>query len=60
MVMDKDLPKHYRIVDPRNGEVVATGVRDGSQTLDIGAAARMEIIPDPGGAPRLYIFWNET
>lgn len=59
ILMDRDLPTHYRIVDPRSGEVVATSRRDGNQTRDVGATQRMEIIPDPGGAPRLYIFWNE-
>jgi uncharacterized protein DUF4038 len=38
-------PLPYRIVDPRDGTVVATGKRDTPR----------DPIPDPGGAPRVYI-----
>jgi hypothetical protein len=45
MIFDETIPLGYRIVDPRDGSVVATGKRDTPQDL----------IPDPGGAPRVYI-----
>lgn len=60
ILMDRrNVPRHYRIVDPRTGEVISRGERDGSQTLDVGAATRMEVIPAEAGAPRLYIFSTE-
>lgn len=40
------VPRPYRVVDPRTGEVVARGeLGDGSDT-----------VPDPGGAPRVFVF----
>ena len=45
MVFDDSVPLDYRIVDPRDGSVVAVGVRESSR----------DPIPDPGGAPRVYI-----
>jgi hypothetical protein len=40
-----DVPLDYRIVDPRSGRVVAAGTR----------RAVGDVIPDAGGAPRVYI-----
>ena len=45
IMFDDTVPLRYRVVDPRNGQVVREGKR---------ASAR-EWIPDEGGAPRLYI-----
>jgi hypothetical protein len=42
---DDTIPLGYRIVDPRNGSVVATGKRDSPR----------DPLPDPGGEPRVYI-----
>ncbi|MCG7209625.1 DUF4038 domain-containing protein [Streptomyces arenae] len=42
------VPRAYRIVDPRTGETVAKGTR-GDDDL---------IIPDEGGAPRVYICYD--
>ena len=39
-----DVPPYYRIVEPRNGEVVASGKRAPGQSLR-----------DPGGALRVYL-----
>jgi hypothetical protein len=44
-VFDETVPLHYRIVDPRDGSLVATGKRDSPR----------DPLPDPGGAPRVYI-----
>jgi hypothetical protein len=44
-VFDDDVPLPYRIVDPRDGSVVATGKRDSPR----------DPLPDPGGEPRVYI-----
>ena len=61
ILMDRqNVPTHYRIVDPRTGDVLESGVRDGGQTLDVGAPQRMEMIAAAEGAPLLYIFWNEA
>ena len=45
MIFDDTIPLGYRIVDPRDGSVVATGKRDSPR----------DVIPDAGGAPRVYI-----
>ncbi|GAA1546044.1 DUF4038 domain-containing protein [Kribbella lupini] len=45
MVFDDSVPLSYRIVDPRDGSVVATGRRD----------TPGDPLPDAGGAPRVYI-----
>jgi hypothetical protein len=45
MVFDDSIPLPYRIVDPRDGSVVATGKRDSPR----------DPLPDPGGEPRVYI-----
>lgn len=47
MVGDK-APLQYRVVDPRNGEVVREGAR----------ASHTEPIPDEGGSPRVYICYK--
>lgn len=60
ILMDSDLPQHYRIVDPRTGTVISRGVRGDGQTFDVGATTRVEIIPAAVGAPLLYIFLNES
>jgi hypothetical protein len=44
-VFDDTVPLGYTIVDPRDGSVVARGRRE----------APGDVIPDPGGAPRVYI-----
>jgi hypothetical protein len=44
-VRDDRVPRDYRVIDPRTGEVVATGIRP---AID-------DLIPDEGGAPRVYI-----
>ena len=44
-VFDDTVPLAYTIVDPRNGSVVTTGRR----------ASPTDMIPDPGGAPRVYL-----
>jgi hypothetical protein len=44
-VRDDTVSLDYRVVDPRTGEVVAAGTR----------ATHSDPIPDPGGAPRIYI-----
>ncbi|WP_327699168.1 apiosidase-like domain-containing protein [Streptomyces sp. NBC_00459] len=41
----RQVPRSYRVVDPRTGEITGKGVR----TADV------EYIPDDGGAPRIYI-----
>ncbi|MEU6606570.1 DUF4038 domain-containing protein [Streptomyces shenzhenensis] len=43
------IPRPYRIVDPRSGEVIARGVRAGVN----------DSVADPGGAPRLFIFCDD-
>jgi hypothetical protein len=45
MVFDETVPPTYTIVDPRDGSIVASGKRD----------AWNAPIPDPGGAPRVYL-----
>ncbi|WP_369051905.1 apiosidase-like domain-containing protein [Kineococcus terrestris] len=40
-----DVPRAYRVLDPRTGEVVAEGVREHDDSP----------VPDPGGAPRVYV-----
>ncbi|TDD21004.1 DUF4038 domain-containing protein [Kribbella turkmenica] len=45
MVFDDTVPLAYTIVDPRDGAVVTTGKRDSTH----------DPLPDPGGAPRVYI-----
>lgn len=42
---DERVPRHYRVVDPRTGAVLREGVR----------ASAGELIPDEGGAPRVYL-----
>jgi hypothetical protein len=39
------IPRRYRVLDPRTGEVVASGERESPDAP----------VPDPGGAPRVYI-----
>jgi hypothetical protein len=43
MTYGEEVPGRYRVVDPRTGEVLREGVRDGPR------------IPDEGGGPRVYI-----
>lgn len=48
-VMDgAEIPRRYRVVDPRTGEVLRQGTR----------ASANEWIPDDGGGPRVYISCN--
>jgi hypothetical protein len=46
---DEQVPRRYRIVDPRTGTVVREGVR----------APGEAVVHDEGGAPRVYIFCDE-
>lgn len=46
---DERVPRRYRVVDPRTGAVVREGVRPPAG----------ELVPDEGGAPRVYIFCDE-
>jgi hypothetical protein len=44
-IVDETVPRDYRIVDPRTGEIVASGRHAGAG----------DSIPDKGGEPRVYI-----
>ncbi|MGW5239341.1 apiosidase-like domain-containing protein [Monashia sp. NPDC004114] len=44
-ITDPDVPLEYRVVDPLTGDTVRSGHR----------ASATDPIPDPGGAPRIYI-----
>ena len=44
------VPRRYRVVDPRTGEVLCEGTR----------ASASEPIPDQGGGPRVYICCDEA
>ncbi|MDT0322750.1 apiosidase-like domain-containing protein [Streptomyces millisiae] len=47
------IPLPYRVVDPRTGEITGSGVRENHQAP----------VPDPGGAPRVYLChagWAES
>ena len=50
LIFGDDVPQHYRIVEPRTGAVVRSGVRPREQR---------EWIPAEWGAPLLYIFCDE-
>jgi hypothetical protein len=50
MMFGDDVPLRYRVVDPRTGEIVTSGVR----------ANASEWILDDGGAPRVYICCDEA
>ena len=50
IISDHPLPRYYRIVDPRNGAVLATGQVPGAHQL----------LPDTGTGPRVTILTNET
>lgn len=43
MTYGEDVPRRYRVVDPRSGEVLHEGTRDSQR------------IPDQGGGPRVYV-----
>ncbi|MEV6592116.1 DUF4038 domain-containing protein [Streptomyces acidicola] len=45
----KGFPRSYRVVDPRTGETVAEGVLAADDTM----------IPDEGGAPRIFVCYDE-
>lgn len=45
MLFDEQVPRRYRVVDPRTGEILGHGVR----------ASPDDPIPDTGGGPRVYI-----
>ncbi len=49
MLFGDDVPRRYRIVDPRTGAVVREGVRGPAEN----------IVAEEGGAPRVYIFCDE-
>jgi hypothetical protein len=44
-IVDDDVPRDYRVIDPRTAKVVATGTLQNTR----------DSIPDLGGEPRLYI-----
>jgi hypothetical protein len=48
MLAGEQVPRRYRVVDPRTGAVVREGTR----------ASADAIIPDEGGAPRVYICYD--
>ena len=49
MMFGDQVPLRYRVVDPRNGNVVREGRR----------SSPSEWIPDDGGGPRVYICCEE-
>ncbi len=49
MLFGEDVPRRYRVVDPRMGVVLREGTR----------ASAGEPIPDEGGGPRVYICEGE-
>lgn len=49
MIFGEQVPRRYRVVEPRTGEVVREGTRGPTH----------EWIPDEGGEPRVYICWDE-
>ena len=49
LILGDEVPQHYRIIDPRTGAVVSSGVRPQG----------WEWIPAEWGAPLLYIFCDE-
>jgi hypothetical protein len=44
-IYGEQVPQRYRVIDPRTAAVVGEGMR----------ASADDLIPDPGGAPRVYI-----
>jgi hypothetical protein len=48
MIFGEQVPRHYRVVDPRTGAVLREGTR-----------AAGEMIPDEGSGPRVYICCDE-
>jgi hypothetical protein len=49
MIYGDEVPRRYRVVEPRTGAVLREGTR----------AAAEETIPDDGGGPRAYICCDE-
>jgi hypothetical protein len=49
MLFGEQVPRRYRVIDPRTGAVVRAGLR----------ASADEWIADEGGAPRVYICCDE-
>jgi hypothetical protein len=49
MMFGEQAPRGYRVIDPRTGAVLREGRR----------ASAEEWIPDDGGAPRVYICYDE-
>ena len=47
MIYGDPIPRRYRVIDPRSGEVVGEGTREG------------RAIPDEGGGPRVYVCCEE-
>jgi hypothetical protein len=52
MIFGDDVPRHYRVIDPRTGAVVSSGVRPRGQQ-------QREWVPAEWGVPLLYIFCDE-
>jgi len=50
MLFGEQVPHHYRVLEPRTGEVLHAGVR----------AAGEQWIPDEGGGPRVYICCDDA
>lgn len=44
MIFGDQVPRHYRVIDPRTGALLHEGMRAADAT-----------IPDAGGGPRVYI-----
>ena len=50
LMFGEQAPRRYRVVDPRTGEALSEGTRGPTD----------ESIPDEGGAPRVYICYDES
>lgn len=51
MTLSDVVPRGYRVIDPRTGEILSQGTRDDDQTRSM--------IPDTGFGPRVYICYDE-
>jgi hypothetical protein len=54
------IPRRYRVVDPRTGEILHEGTRDaGWVPPGLPNSSAGEWLPDEGGGPRVYICYDE-
>ena len=54
------IPRRYRVVDPRSGEILREGTRDaGWVPPGLPNSSAGEWLPDEGGGPRVYICYDE-